>query len=820
MKKLMIILGSLVVFIVVALIAIPLFVNVDKYRPQILKAANEQINGHLELGELKLKLWGSIKVGVAKLTLEDAKKRKVVSVKDAEVIIPWSSIFGGKPLLTFAMVEPEVRVVKGSDGKLNVMSLMKNQAPTAAPNTAPSTGKTTTAASGKNAPVKSETTNVNNAPSESDQAQTAATKTSSGKNSEKTELPSIVTNARLGINLEKAMLYYKDEATGQESLTKDLNVLVKDFSLSRKTEMEVSGIVQASQEKTFKVSGPFSVSVSIDPETSGGQVTKADVEYKVDLDDLDIQSGTMFHKAKGMKTNMQGKLLYEGDALSIKDTAVRFFNAELKASGKITNLKSEPFDPSVKFALTSNSIDLKPWNELIPMLKEYALTGSLNLGANADGLLSKLTYNADLGVKDLKAKSTYLKTEPVTNIQVKIVTDKIEKILMTVKAPGNDLTLDGSMVSFTAPKLNLKLSSQSLDLDQLVNMPEPKHASRDWIASAIAADAAKEENFDAMLEPMRKNPMMESMTALLDIQMKLIKFYDVRITDTNGKISMKNLNASIDQFNSKIFDGSIGMKASVAMKPATPAYTFQSSVAGFDLKKATESKLEMFKNTVIGKLNMKMEGSGSSFNPTPAKKNLNARGNMKIDNAIFTSIDIAKIATEGVNKGMEAIGDKIPGIKGKRLKMDPNKQTHYDFISSDFTILGGKFTAPNFLAKSAKNESLDIKGFTQVGLIDQELVAEWELIDTYDITHAHDISVDVSGVHVDHVLAEGNNPVVIPISVNCKYTAPCPSYKKLPEHFLKVALGNAKKGATTAVKNEAKDKAKDVGKKLLKGLFK
>jgi hypothetical protein len=36
---------------------------------------------------------------------------------------------------------------------------------------------------------------------------------------------------------------------------------------------------------------------------------------------------------------------------------------------------------------------------------------------------------------------------------------------------------------------------------------------------------------------------------------------------------------------------------------------------------------------------------------------------------------------------------------------------------------------------------------------------------------------------------------------------------------VKVAFANTKKGATEAVKAKAVDQAKDVGKKLLKGLF-
>lgn len=187
--------------------------------------------------------------------------------------------------------------------------------------------------------------------------------------------------------------------------------------------------------------------------------------------------------------------------------------------------------------------------------------------------------------------------------------------------------------------------------------------------------------------------------------------------------------------------------------------------------------------------------------------------------ATFQSIDIAKMAGEAINKALEKVGDKIPAAKGKTVKIPSGISSKYEFIASDFTIAGGHFVAPNFTAKAMKDQGLDLKGSTDVGLIDQELKADWEIIDAYNLTKARDIGFEVSGVKVDNVLAEGSGPVVLPVSVACKYTAPCPSYGKVPEHFLKVAMGNVKKGAVQAVKTQGVEKAKEVGKKLLQGLF-
>jgi uncharacterized protein involved in outer membrane biogenesis len=790
MKKLLTVFGVLFALFLVAIVVIPMVVDVDKYRPQIVKAANERLNGKLELGQLKLSLWGSIRVQVGGLDLSDAKGNKVVAVKDAYVVVPWTSIFGGAPLLTFNMQNPEVRVVKDVNGKMNVTTLMKTQ-PTAADPNAPAGGTAPGAAEGDGS----------------------------------AKIPAIVSNARLGVDIKNALLYYKDELAKSETVTKNLNLRVKDLSLSRKTEIELSGLFESQADKAFKITGPFKVSVDANPRVEGGEFKGLAATVDGNFDDLEIQAAQAFYKKKGVTAQLKGALDVTKEIATISKMEVKFFNAVIEASGKVNDLQGEP---SVNLTMKSNTISLEPWNELIPMLKEYSLSGTASFDALANGPAERLQYGANLLVKDLKAKSPMLKSEPVVNIAMKVVTDKVEKFTATMRAPGNDLSIDGTVVSFTQPKIDLKVVSNSLDLDQLVKLdPVEKGGSKAAPAngggapgtgSGGAAGKPGAEDLDAMLDPLRENDIARATTMVANVNAKMIQYYGVKMTDFAAKLSLRNLVASVDSATVKLWDGTVGLKASSVMTKRTPTYSFSSTVSSLDMKKAVTSQFEMFKNTLLGKVNFKIDGSGASFNPEAAKKNLNAKGTMKVTDATFQTIDIAKMAGEAVNKALEKVGDKIPGAKGKSVKI-PERNSRYEYVASDFTIANGRFVAPNFVAKAMKDEGFDVRGATQLGLIDQELKADWEIIDTYNMTKARDVGFEVSGVNVPSALSEGGNPVVIPISVGCKITAPCPSYGRVPEHFMKVALNNTKKGAVQAVKSEAKDKAKEAGKKLLKGLF-
>jgi hypothetical protein len=255
-------------------------------------------------------------------------------------------------------------------------------------------------------------------------------------------------------------------------------------------------------------------------------------------------------------------------------------------------------------------------------------------------------------------------------------------------------------------------------------------------------------------------------------------------------MTFKDLTAALDHFSLKIFEGAVKMTASAQLKPKQPAYHFTADVAGLDLAQAVAAEMAAFKNTVTGKLAMTASGEGASFNPEPAKANLKMKGNFKIQNAEFTSIDVGKMASNALSESLGKIGGKIPGLAGKQLPAPPSKGMKYDLVSSDFGIQNGQFSAPNFVAKATPNQGIDLKGLTQVGLKDYALKAEWEVIDTYNITHAKDLNINAGGVQVNHILAQGNSPVQFPVTAGCTALQPCFSYKDVSDVLGKVALSN------------------------------
>jgi uncharacterized protein involved in outer membrane biogenesis len=779
-KKLGMILGVLFLLVIAAMMIIPMVVDVDKYRPQIVSTANDQLDGKLDLGKLSLSLWGRVRIEVAGLKLTDAAGNEVISVNNAYFHVSFLSLLTGSPEVNFKMENPNLLVVKDKSGKLNVASLMKSEG-----------GDVQGASQGTT-------------------SQTPTTKNAAAP-SASMQIPAVAARARLGLELMDATVNYKDETTGLSSEFKNLNFVAHDLSLSHPSQIQFWSDLDTKMGKTLTVKGPAKFDGELDPSVTGGKLDHLHMTAHLNLDDLAISVPGTFEKSKGVPANVEVAITGSEKEMKIEKVDAKFFNAEIKSSGSVTSLQN-PANATVSYQVSSNTIELKSWNELLPMLKEYELGGTASLSANVTGPVSKLNYQAKLKVEGLTAKTPKLKAEPRFDATIDVATDQIQNLLLTMKAPGNDLTVKGKVVSFSAPQVNIDVTSNSLDLDQLVEWPAkpqkgaPQATETQAAPQGAGGSAAKTEDMDASLDPLRTNPVAMKTVANVNVDMKMIRAQGVKIDNLQTRLTFKDLVAAMDNLSLRLFGGAMKSNFSANLKPKTPTYHFTASGSALDLNEAVASQMATLKNTVIGKANFDAKGEGASFNPDPAKANLKMNGNFKITNAEFTSIDVGKMTVDALMGSLGGLSSKVPGLSNKQIN-PPSKNMKYDSVSSNFGVTNGTFSMPDFVAKATPNQGIDLKGSTQIGLKDMSLKAEWQVIDTYNVTHAKDIAVSQGGLQVNHILAEGNGPVQFPVTVGCTVIQPCYKYGDVAGYLAKIALNNVAQSARGQLGSQAIQKA-------------
>lgn len=374
--------------------------------------------------------------------------------------------------------------------------------------------------------------------------------------------------------------------------------------------------------------------------------------------------------------------------------------------------------PKVNFEFKSNDMDLAPWATLIPMIKEKELSGKLTFSGKVHNPKDTMDYHA--------------------------------LFALNLKAPGTDANIQGRMQSISEqPSLDLQLQSSVVDVNALLGEPKPA-TTVPSSSQASSAAPPQSKDLDKELDALRSNPMLQKMVARVGININQLKKDKIKLEKMTCQIQFKDLALDANSCGFGIFSGSVLGSLHAQLKPASPNYQFKVQVSNLEVREAMESQFELLKNSVHGLFNFSMQGQGTSLNTKQALSKLQANGKLHIKDAKFASIDVSKMVAEGVNGSLKKVSDKIPALNAKTANLDSYHST-YESITGDFSILNSQFETHNFFAKAKRNEGFDIKGMTKIGLNDESLDASWELLDTYNLTRLADLSVEQSGVKVEHI---------------------------------------------------------------------
>ncbi len=126
-KRTLKIAGIVVAAVVVILIALPLFINVNSFRPKIESEVTNALGRPVTLGEMSLSLFGG-KVGVENVSIADDpafSKSPFITAKSLEVGVELMPLIFSKQLNVTGIVldEPQITLLKASSGTWNFSSL-------------------------------------------------------------------------------------------------------------------------------------------------------------------------------------------------------------------------------------------------------------------------------------------------------------------------------------------------------------------------------------------------------------------------------------------------------------------------------------------------------------------------------------------------------------------------------------------------------------------------------------------------------------------------------------------------------------------------
>ena len=127
MKRILKIVGIAIAILVVILIAIPFFINVNSFRPKIEATASEALGREVKVGNLSLSiLTGSVSADNISIAEDPAfGKTPFVTAKSLKVGVELMPLITSKEIRVtdITLEQPQITLLKTADGKWNFSSL-------------------------------------------------------------------------------------------------------------------------------------------------------------------------------------------------------------------------------------------------------------------------------------------------------------------------------------------------------------------------------------------------------------------------------------------------------------------------------------------------------------------------------------------------------------------------------------------------------------------------------------------------------------------------------------------------------------------------
>ena len=612
-----------------------------------------------------------------------------------------------------------------------------------------------------------------------------------------------------------------DAQSGLKTEVDRLDWHVYDLGLTRPVRTELRGEIEGRFGKTIQMEGPLVLKATAEPAGAPGQWESVRARVEANANDVRLEVPGTFTKTAGDAARIE--LDVDLSPQELKVTRLELALLNVLASGQAVMSKASG-GSAVRASLTSKPIDLKPWSKWVPMLKEYDLGGSMAFEAKVEGPVEKVNYRAALRLKGVTAKAPKLKGQPRIEGECLVSNDAVEKLSFTMTSPGADLRISGKVASFTRPRFELDIQSKGLDLDQMLpseaSAPQASPPSTAAVAGSGKATApgsagSSETDLDASVDPIRKNPILAQASGIVRAQFDHIIQSGVRAERVAATLTYREKVFAVEKFTLGIWKGKVGFSFKTDLGPKAPTYAFSAKVEDLDMKSAVESQYALFKNTLLGRAAFEVNGTGASFNTLAAKRNLRMKGKAQVLDPVFQTIDLAKVASDAINGAIAKAAASVPQLQGKQLNPIPGNQTRYEYFGGDFEASDGVFRMPNFQARSAAGQGLDLNGNLSLGLVDRKLDATANVIDVHNLTHGRDLSTEVNGCRVEHLIAEGNGPVRIPIHVGCTLASPCVDSAGAATHFARVAGDNVRQSVEACLKAEGKRRAGEAVKRAI-----
>ncbi len=610
LKILAVIIALIIVLVIIGYIAISSFLTPAYLRSVVEKMASEAINYPVEIGSVSLKLGFKISIGIDRLSIPNPpqfSQDKMVSIEKIRLNLKLLPLIRRQIVVSSISIDgANVKIEKNRNNQYNI----------ALPQTEQKGGK------GWNLELDGVNVSRGNI-SYNDPVAGIYLQLKDIKQSIKFrhQLIALTGNQSLYIlKIKNApeLIVKINNNIEYDTITK--NISIKELKATYEPlELKISGNIEKSEflnlnaeVKIFELnkaiglipakSRPQQLSGSIKMDISClGTIKEPKVNGKCELTNISVRPA-------GMNRNIDkinGSFAF--DLNSIKNIIIQGMlgTSRFDISGSVINLKDPLLDLMVK--IVCNLEDIK---NLSDQTKEIKLNGTANLNITIKGKASIPNYFGDYTITDATIDGIGL-NKPITNFRTRgtIQNDGAKITECSGHIGHSDFSFSGYVSNFKKPVIQINNSSNLIDLDEL--LPKTK--------------TEKKTEQKGVPVTVQGNIKINRLTGM-DMEFRNV---NTSFTYENGIVDLKNCVA-------ETFDGKVQFDFYYNSQSPEP-YRINTRMENISTQKILKRFLK-FEN-LQGRLSGVNNFQGKGFTQKEVIANLNASGNIKLVNGVFTNFE-------------------------------------------------------------------------------------------------------------------------------------------------------------------------------------
>ena len=605
---------SVLVLVVILLLTIPFFLDVNHYKQQIEQEVEDATGRVLQIGELHASLFPWVGVTLDQVTLANRKgftAHDFLKVKHLDVQVAFLPLLSQSiEIKRFKLDEPEVYLERNAKGEGNWEDLL----PASSKEAVPAKGKTTANSSPSSSPSTS---------------------------------PALVALTAESLKLKDGKFTWKDDKAGKNIVLSDVQVLLDDVQLKHPVQARISARVNGDLIEMQANIGPLLDVSHLDVEHLPVQlIVKSDAialkSFASSLPALPEILGDI-HQASLM-LNVQAEQRPDGVRLLAGDAA-------LTAASKV-GLSWKMEMPN------ANALHIK---NMAVSINDQAL---LHMQGDVKGL-SK-TPNYQIRVQSEKIQRAWLSNfvpaltqmyaaHPAPWDSVKLgaslagSTQRLDIRDMQLLLNDDMLQISGTANFSKAPDIRLRIAANTLHIDPWLPQPKEDDSNQDGEQQVSASDAAKVPSKDsqsvasegsnspAAVEPDLR--FLKPWRVSLQLQMEQLLMRGLVMEHLRGSLNGERGVFKLDPLRFDLAGGQVREVASLNVNRYPASWTESIHISGLTLKPVLKALADT--DLLDGTMQLDTHIQATGLLPKASLASMNGTGQLLLQNGRVKGFDIA-----------------------------------------------------------------------------------------------------------------------------------------------------------------------------------